>query len=101
VRPVRVLGGRGYSSRAVRSWLRRRGIPHTIPERAGQARNRARRGSRKGRPPGFDGEVHKHRSVVERCFNRLEQWRGLATRYGRTARSCQAAVTRASLLMWA
>ncbi|WP_437026405.1 hypothetical protein [Streptomyces sp. enrichment culture] len=39
--------------------------------------------------------------VVERCFNRLEQWRGIATRYDKTAESCQAAVTLASLLMWA
>ncbi|MFI0928356.1 IS5 family transposase [Streptomyces sp. NPDC021012] len=101
VRPDHVLGDKGYSSKAIRTWLRRRGIAHTIPERADQARNRARRGSRGGRPPAFDREAYKHRNVVERCFNRLKQWRGIATRYDKTAESYEAAVTLASLLMWA
>ncbi len=70
-RPDHVLGDKGYSSKAIRVWLRRRGISHTIPERADQIRNRARRGSRGGHPPAFDREVYKHRNVVERCFNRL------------------------------
>ncbi|GGU97311.1 IS5 family transposase [Streptomyces litmocidini] len=100
-RPDHVLGDKGYSSKAIRSWLRRHGIPHTIPERADQVRNRARRGSHEGRPPAFDREVYKHRNVVERCFNRLKQWRGIATRYDKTAQSYEAAVTLASLLMWA
>ncbi|RST23842.1 IS4/IS5 family transposase, partial [Streptomyces sp. WAC04770] len=46
VRPDHVLGDKGYSSKTIRTWLRRRGIAHTIPERADQVRNRARRGSR-------------------------------------------------------
>ncbi|CAH9420040.1 Mobile element protein [Streptomyces globisporus] len=100
-RPDHVLGDKGYSSKAIRAWLRRRGIPHTIPERADQTGNRARRGRRGGRPPAFDREVYKHRNVVERCFNRLKQWRGIATRYDKTAQSYEAAVTLASLLMWA
>ena len=101
VRPAHVLGDKGYSSRAIRTWLRHRGIPHTIPERADQVRNRLRLGSRGGRPPAFDKQVYKRRNVVERCFNRLKQWRGIATRYDKTAESYQAAVTLASLLMWA
>ncbi|MFJ6988667.1 IS5 family transposase [Streptomyces sp. NPDC091389] len=101
VRPDHVLGDKGYSSKAIRTWLRRRGIPHTIPERTDQVRNRARRGSRGGRPPAFDRELYKHRNVVERCFNRLKQWRGIATRYDKTAESYHAAVALASLLMWA
>ncbi|MFJ1876862.1 IS5 family transposase [Streptomyces chartreusis] len=101
VRPAHVLGDKGYSSRAIRTWLRRRGISHTIPERADQIRNRLRRGSRGGRPPAFDKQLYKQRNVVERCFNRLKQWRGIATRYDKTAESYQAAVTLASLLMWA
>ncbi|MFF7887803.1 MULTISPECIES: IS5 family transposase [unclassified Streptomyces] len=100
-RPAHVLGDKGYSSRAIRTWLRRRGIGHTIPERADQVRNRLRRGSRGGRPPTFDKQLYKRRNVVERCFNRLKQWRGIATRYDKTAESYQAAVTLASLLMWA
>ncbi|MFF3127449.1 hypothetical protein ACFVRD_35330 [Streptomyces sp. NPDC057908] len=33
VRPDHVVGDKGYSSKAIRTWLRRRNIPHTIPER--------------------------------------------------------------------
>ncbi|MGA5221585.1 IS5 family transposase [Streptomyces koyangensis] len=101
LRPDHVLGDKGYSSKAIRTWLRLRGIPHTIPERTDRVRNRARRGSRGGRPPAFDRELYKHRNVVERCFNRLKQWRGIATRYDKTVQSYEAAVTLASLLMWA
>jgi transposase len=100
-RPDHVLGDKGYSSKAIRTRLRRKGITHTIPERADQARNRTRRGSRGSRPPAFDRGAYKHRNVVERCFNRLKQWRGIATPYDKTAQSYEAAVTLASLLMWA
>ncbi|CAM5330944.1 hypothetical protein SGRIM128S_02215 [Streptomyces griseomycini] len=41
---------------------------------------------RRGRPPAFDREAHKQRNTVERCINRLRQWRGIATRYEKTAR---------------
>lgn len=99
--PEHLIGDKGYSSKAIRTWLRSRNIPHTIPERTDQRANRARRGQRGGRPPAFDKEVYKRRNVVERCFNRLKQWRGIATRFEKTAESYQAAVTLASLLMWA
>lgn len=81
VRPAHLLGDKGYSSKAIRAWLRRHGIGHTIPERADPVRNRARRGSRGGRPPRFDKDPYKQRNVAERCFNRLKQWRGIATRH--------------------
>jgi transposase len=98
VRPDHVLGDKGYSSKAIRSWRRRQNIPHRIPERADQARNRAHQGSRGGRPPAFDREAYKHRNVVERYFHRLKQGRGIATRYDKTAESYEAAVTLAALM---
>lgn len=69
-RPDHVLGDKGYSSEAIRTWLRCRGISHTIPERKDQIANRARRRSLGGRPPAFARDVYKRRNVVERCFNR-------------------------------
>jgi hypothetical protein len=53
----------------------------------------------RGRPPAIDREVCKRRNVVEPCSNRLKQWRGIATRYDKTAQSYEAVVTLASLLM--
>jgi transposase len=35
--------------------------------------------------PAFDRVSNKKRNVVERCFNRLKQWRNLATRYTKRA----------------
>ncbi|WP_406142068.1 IS5 family transposase [Streptomyces sp. NBC_01089] len=99
-RPDHVIADKGYSSRKIRAYLRKRGIRHTIPERIDQASGRLRRGSRGGRPPRFNREVYRLRNVVERCFNRLKQWRGLATRYDKTHESFQATVTIASILLW-
>jgi transposase len=53
----------------------------TIPERTDQQAGRRRRGHRGGRPPAFDPNSYRRRNVVERCINRLTQWRGIATRY--------------------
>lgn len=67
---------------------------------ADQVRNRLRRGNGAG-PPAFDKQLYERRNVVEGCFNRLKQWRGIATRYDTTAKSYRAAVTLASPLMCA
>jgi transposase len=80
-RPGRVLGDKAYSSRAIRSYLRRRRIVATIPEPADQARNRVRRGRSAGRPPAFDPDSYKQRNIVERAINKLKGHRGVATRY--------------------
>ncbi|MFE1947109.1 IS5 family transposase [Streptomyces massasporeus] len=86
-RPDVVLADKAYSSRAIRDHLRRRGIRAVIPVPADQRGHRLRRGSRGGRPPAFDRETYKQRNTVERCSNRLKQWRGIATRYEKTATS--------------
>jgi transposase len=99
-RPDHVVADKGYSSRKIRAYLRRRGIPHTIPERVDQVLGRLNRGTRGGRPPRFDRCLYRRRNVVERCFNRLKQWRGLATRYDKTRESYHAAVTIAAILLW-
>jgi transposase len=77
--------------------LRQRQIPHTIPERRDQ---RAQRAVRPGRPLLFDKAISARRNVVERCFNRLKQWRGLATRYEKRAVNYRALVVLASIVIW-
>jgi transposase len=71
--PDHVVADKGYSSRKIRTYLRRRGIRHTITDRRDQAAGRQRRGYAGGRPPGFGQVIYRLRSVVERCFNRLKQ----------------------------
>jgi transposase len=99
-RPDRVIADKGYSSRAIRGWLRRRGIRATIPERRDQQAGRQRRGRTGGRPPAFDPIAYRRRNVVERCFQRLKQFRAIATRYDKTALSYQTMIDLATLTLW-
>lgn len=99
-RPLAVLADRAYSSRAIRSHLRRRGIRAVIPQPSDQVGHRLRRGRSGGRPPRFDSEAYKQRNTVERCINRLKQWRGLATRTDKLAIAYQAALQLAGILIW-
>jgi len=96
-RPERLIADKGYSYPSCRELLRRRGIQHTIPERRDQ---RERRAQRPGRPPSFDAAVYARRNVVERCVNRLKQWRGVATRYEKRAANYRAMVIIAALMIW-
>ena len=99
-RPERVVADKAYSARSTRAWLRRHGIKATIPEPADQRGHRARRGSRGGRPPAFDPAHYRGRNQVERCFNRLKQYRALATRYAKRAELYRGLVVLASILIW-
>lgn len=54
-------------------------------ERDGQIGRRTAKGSAGSRQPECDPEIYKQRNLVERCFNRLKQFRGLATRYANRA----------------
>ncbi|WP_443063955.1 IS5 family transposase [Streptomyces sp. NBC_00376] len=99
-RPDHVLADKAYTSRSNRRYLRRRGIRNTIPERIDQQRNRHNRGSRGGRPTGFDSERYKKRNTVERAINRLKGFRAVATRYEKRAYIYLGTVTLAALMIW-
>ena len=76
-RPDAVAGDKAYSSRGNRAYLRKRKIRAVIPEKVDQAANRKKKGSRGGRPVHHDTELYKDRNTVERCINRLRNWRGI------------------------
>ena len=80
-----LLGDKASSHPSTRTELRSRRITHTIPERTDQIARRKAKGSAGGRPPGFDAAVYGLRNTIERGFNRLKQWRGIATRYDKYA----------------
>lgn len=95
-----VLADNAYLSRAVRTHLRWRGIRAVTPQPSDQTANRKRLGRLGGRPPAFDRDAYKQRNTVERCINRLKQWRGLATRYDKTATIYLAGLHIAAIFIW-
>jgi transposase len=86
-RPACVVGDKGYTSGAIRAWLRRRGIKAVIPQLSSE-RTRRR----------FDKEIYRERNVVERLMNRLKRWRRVATRYEKRAVNYEAMVTLAAIM---
>ena len=96
-RPQHLIADRGYSFPSCRSLLRGRGIPHTIPERCDQ---RERRANHIAPRVGSHVEARRPSRAVERCVNRLKQWRGVATRYEKRAISYRATVVIAALVIW-
>ena len=89
IRPDRVAGDKGYSSRTVRRYLNERRVGAVIPTKANEAPN-----------PNFDRAAYRERNVVERLINRLKQWRRVATRYEKRAAHYLAMVTIAAILLW-
>jgi transposase len=78
-RPDRLIADKAYSHPSTRKALPSNGIRVVIPERSDQIQRRQAKGSRGGRPPRFDADAYFERNLVERTFNRLKQWRGIAT----------------------
>jgi len=95
----RLLADKAYSHPSTRTRLRALKIKHTIPERSDQIGRRKAKGSAGGRPPTFDSGMYLHRNTVERGFNRLKQWRGIATRYDKYALTYLGGVTLAAIVI--
>lgn len=95
-----MAGDKAYSSKANRAYLRRRGITAVIPQKSDQQANRKKKGSKGGRPVTYDTERYKQRNTVERCFQRVKTWRGLATRYDKSPESYEAGLHLRGSIMW-
>lgn len=98
--PDSVSADKAYSNRKIRGYLHKRGIRHVIPEKKDHKAARLHRGSRGGRPPGFDKARYKDRNTVERAIGKLKQFRAVATRYDKRGYVYLGTVTAAALLIW-
>lgn len=96
----RVVADKAYSHPSTRAALRARRIRFTSPERTDQKARRAAKGGAGGRLPAFDRQEYTRRNVVERCFNRLKQFRDLATRYAKRAAYYRCEILIAATILW-
>ena len=87
--PCQVLADKGYDSDAFVESIKAVGAEAVIPSR----NNRLQ-------PRPLDRHVYKDRNLVERFFQKLKQFRRIATRYERLAKNYQSMLSLVSAVIW-
>ncbi|MFV0643841.1 MAG: transposase, partial [Sphingomonadaceae bacterium] len=82
------LGDKGYDADAIREELEKADVEAVIPAKSNRID-----------PAPHDPEKYKWRNHVERLFNRLKNWRRIATRYDKTKDSYLGFVCMVAALM--
>ena len=85
----RMLGDKAYDSAELRKQLDQRGTKPVIPNRCNRKQ-----------PFSFSKRLYKLRWRIESAFNRLKDFRRVATRYDRLARNYLASVCLVAALLW-
>ena len=88
-RSKRRLGDKAYDSAELREKLDQRRTEPVIPNRCNRKQ-----------PFSFSKRLYKLRWRIENAFNRLKDFRRIATRYDRLARNYLASVCLAATLVW-
>lgn len=85
-----LIGDKGYDAQErVRAVLAAAGKTAVIPPR-----------SNRKHPASYDRELYKKRHRIENFFGRLKDFRGIATRYEKTARNFLAGIHLAAAVIW-
>ena len=85
----RIIDDKAYDSAELRAQLDERGTNPIIPNRCNRKQ-----------PFTFSRRLYKLRWRIESAFNRLKDFRRIATRYDRLARNYLASVCLAAALVW-
>nr|WP_244396047.1 IS5 family transposase [Beijerinckia indica] len=88
-KPKAMLADKGYDSDEVRASLLLKGILPVIPPKANRKESVS-----------YDFKLYKDRNRIERMFNRLKQFRRIATRYDKTAVSFLKFLAIAAAKIW-
>jgi transposase len=89
VRATHVIADKGYDSDGVLGFVQGQGAAAVIPPRSNRRVQRE-----------YDKNLYKQRNLIERAFNRLKQWRRIATRYDRRSIYYLAALQLAAAVTW-
>jgi transposase len=86
--PMWVVADRGYSSHSFREHIWSLGARPAIPTKGNET------------PVACPDWIYNNRNVVERLWARLKEWRAVATRYEKTARSFVGVLCLATAIDW-
>ena len=86
--PLWVVGDRGFSSDSFREQIWDTGAQPAIPPKKNEA------------PIHCPDFIYVHRNRIERLWNRLKEWRAVATRYEKTANSFLGVLCLAATADW-
>lgn len=84
-----VIGDKGYDADALVARIHAAGAEAVIPSRNNRTEPRA-----------YDRHLYKDRNLVERFFNRLKQFRRIATRYEKLARNFVSVLNLVCTYIW-
>lgn len=84
-----LLADRGYDADAIRAEIAIAGTQAVIPAKKGRRT-----------PALHDRRKYRLRNQIERLFNKLKNWRRVATRYDKSKSSYLGFVSLASVLLW-
>ena len=84
-----LLADKGYDADAIREELAKAQVEAVIPAK-----------SNRRQPIPHDRTKYRWRNLVERLFNKLKNWRRIATRYDKTKESYLGFVSLVSVLQW-
>ena len=89
IKATHVIADRGYDSDGILDFVQGQGAVAVIPPTSNRRVIRA-----------YDREVYKQRNLIERAFNKLKNWRRIATRYDRRSLYFMATLQLASAITW-
>jgi transposase len=84
-----LLADKGYDTDQIREFLELRGANACIPPKANRKIQYE-----------YDKHLYKERNLVERFFQKIKQFRRLATRYEKTSQNFLAMLTLVSTVIW-
>ena len=84
-----VIADKGYESNGILAFIQAQGAEAVIPPKSNRVE-----------PWDYDRQLYRTRNLIERAFNRLKQWRRLATRYDRRSLYFLSALHLVAAVVW-